>query len=230
MPKKKSFAVIGLGEFGHSVAEELTNLGMDVIAIDSDSENVERIATILDTAFVASFTDEKGLKELGIDEVDTAIVAFGGNIEQTIVTTIILSEFKIKHIIVRVDDDHYIPILRKVGATEVVSPQRSAGIDLANRLGHDDYKDYYKLDSKYSVVSIEVNPGFVPMPIRNLDTKNKYGVSLVLIIRNGKSFVPGGNDTLLPDDIIYIVGSSKDVRDFGEYLNGKHHKKQSEEE
>ena len=222
---KKSFAVIGLGQFGISVVEELVGNGMDVIAIDSDEEAVKKISNLLPTVAVANATDEESLKELGIKDVDSAIVAFGSHIEASILTTVILKELGVKSIVVRVDDPYYLPILKKLGATEVIMPQKAAGIALANRLGNEDFKDFYKLDDKYSVVSIIINSAYVPQQLKNLATKDKYGVNVVLINRNGRSFVPGGNDSLLPDDTIFVVGGNKEIRDFREAINGNKKKK-----
>ena len=217
---KKSFAVIGLGQFGISVVEELVGNGMDVIAIDNDEEAVKKISSLLPTVAVANATDEESLKELGIKDVDSAIVAFGSHIEASILTTVILKELGVKSIVVRVDDPYYLSILKKLGATEVIMPQKAAGIALANRLGNEDFKDFYKLDDRYSVVSIVINSAYVPQQLKNLATKDKYGVNVVLINRNGRSFVPGGNDSLLPDDTIFVVGGNKEIRDFREAING----------
>lgn len=224
---KKSFAVIGLGQFGISVVEELVGIGMDVIAIDSDEEAVKKVSSILPTVAVANSTDEESLKELGIKDVDSAIVAYGSHIEASILTTVILKELGIKSIIVRVDDPYYLSILKKLGATEVIMPQRAAGIALANRLGNEDFKDFYKLDDKYSVVSIVINSAYVPQQLKELSSKDKYGINIVLINRNGKSFVPGGNDSLLPDDTIFVVGGTKEIRVFREFINGTKKKKKS---
>lgn len=221
---KKSFAVIGLGQFGRAVVEELVDNGMDVIAIDSDEDVVKKVANLIPTVFVADSTNEKALKELGIDDVDAAIVAYGDNKEASVLTTVILRELGIAQIIVRVDDDYYVPIMKKLGATEVITPQKAAGIALANRLGNEDYKDFYKLDDKYSVVSIVVNTNYVPETLIKLDPKNNYGINIVLIVRNNKSFVPGGSDSLLPGDTCYVVGSTKEIRHFRQIINGNRKK------
>lgn len=218
---KKSFAVIGLGQFGLSVVNELIDNGVDVIAIDNNEDAVKKISSDLPTAFIADSTDEEALKEIGVQDVDAAIVAYGSNKEASVLTTVILRELGIGQIIVRVDDDTYIPIMKKLGATEVIAPQKAAGIALANRLGNVDYKDFYKIDNKFSIVSIIINPSFIPATLIELNTKIKYGISIVLINRNGKSFVPGGNDELLPDDTIFVVGSTKEIKDFRESINGK---------
>ena len=220
---KKSFAVIGLGQFGRAIVDELLENGMDVIAIDSSEEAINRVSKKLPTAFVADSTDEEALKELGIKDVDAAIVAYGDNKEASILTTVILREMGVSQIIVRVDDDYYVPIMKKLGATDVITPQKAAGQALANRLGNEDFKDFYRLDAKYSVISIVINPGFVPVTLRELNSKEVYGISIVLIIRNNKSFVPGGNDSLLPDDTIFVVGTTKEIKNFREEVNG--HKK-----
>ena len=217
---KKSFAVIGLGQFGISIVEALVGNGADVIAIDSDEEAVKRISGILPTVAVANSTDDEALKDLGIKDVDAAIVAYGSHIEASILTTVILKEMGVKSIIVRVDDAYYMPIMKKLGATEVIMPQKAAGVALANRLGNEDFKDFYKLDDKYSVVSIVINNAYVPTQLKDLSSKDKYGVSVVLVMRNGRSFVPGGNDSLLPNDTIFVVGGTKEIRNFREAING----------
>ena len=222
---KKSFAVIGLGQFGISVVEELVGNGMDVIAIDSEEEAVKKISNLLPTVAVANATDKESLEELGIKDVDAAIVAFGSHIEASIITTVILKELGVKSIIVRVDDTYYQSILKKLGATEVIMPQKAAGIALANRLGNEDFKDFYKLDDRYSVVSIVINTAFVPQQLKDLGSKDKYGVNVVLINRNGRSFVPGGNDSILPDDTVFVVGGTKEIRNFREAINGGKKKK-----
>ena len=224
---KKSFAVIGLGQFGISIVEELVGNGADVIAIDSDEEAVKKVSGILPTVAVANSTDDEALKDLGIKDVDAAIVAYGSHIEASILTTVILRELGVKTIIVRVDDDQYMPILNKLGATEVIMPQKAAGVALANRLGNEDFKDFYKLDDKYSVVSIVINNAYVPTQLKDLSSKDKYGVSVVLVMRNGRSFVPGGNDSLLPNDTIFVVGGTKEIRNFREAINGMKKKRKA---
>ncbi len=221
----KSFAVIGLGQFGRSIVKELADNGMDVIAIDNNEQTAKEVAVDLPTTFIADSTDEKALKELGIGDVDAAIVAFGDNQEASVLTTVILRELGVKNIIVRVDDDYYVPIMKKLGATEVITPQKAAGSALANRIGNEDFQEYYKLDNKYSVVSIIINPGFFPQTLKDMNPKNVYGVNVVLIRRANKSFVPGGNDSLLPDDIVYVVGTTKEIYAFREAINGNKAKK-----
>lgn len=218
---KKLIAVIGLGQFGKAIVEELVENGNDVLAIDSDPERVASIKNILPTVAIADSTNELALVELGFKDVDIAIVAIGAAIDATIVTTALLKDLGVPRILVRVDNDYYIPILKKIGATEVITPQKAAGIGLANRINDDDYRDFYNLDNKYSVVSIEVSENFEPVSIIDANPKGKYNVVIVLIRRNGRSFVPGGSDYILEKDWVYIVGTKKDVENFASFVGAK---------
>jgi len=223
--KEKSFAVIGLGQFGRSVVKELAENGMDVIAIDNNEEVCKEVGMDLPTTFIADSTDEKALIELGVKDVDAAIVAYGDNQEASVLTTVLLRELGVKNIIVRVDDDYYVPIMKKLGATEVITPQKAAGRALANRIGNEDYQDFYKLDENYSVVSIAINPGFFPVTLKDMNPNKNFGVNIVLVKRGNKSFVPAGGDSILPDDTIYVVGTTKDIAQLRESINGNKRKK-----
>lgn len=215
---KKLIAVIGLGQFGKAIVEELAANGCDVLAIDSNAERVASVKNIVPTVAIADSTNELALAELGFKDVDIAIVAIGAALDATIITTALLKDLGIPRILVRVENDHYIPILKKIGATEIITPQKIAGIGLANRINDDDFRDFYALDNRYSIVSIEVNENFEPVTLMDANPKGNYNVMLVLIRRNNKAFVPGGSDSILPGDYVYVVGTKKDVTEFSHYI------------
>lgn len=224
---KKLIAVIGLGQFGKAIVEELVENGNDVLAIDSDAERVASIKNILPTVAIADSTNELALTELGFKDVDIAIIAIGAAIDASIVTTALLRDLGVPKILVRVDNDYYIPILLKIGATEVITPQKAAGVGLANRIIDDDYRDFYALDNKYSIVSIEVSENFEPISLMDANPKGNYNVAIVLIKRNGKSFVPGGSDYILARDWVYTVGTKKDIESFASFVGAERRHKKS---
>lgn len=217
--KRRSFAVIGLGEFGMTIVEELVALNREVIAIDKDEEAVAKAARLIPTAFIADSTNEKALKELNIDEVTDAIVCYGDNVTASILTTVILKDLGISHIVVRMDDEYFIPTIKRLGADEVVTPQRIAGVGLANRLGNENFLDYYNLSGSYSVVKITVNKDFESVTLQSLDARNQFGVNIILIQRDRKVFAPKANDEILPLDIINVVGKRREVEDFSSFIN-----------
>lgn len=219
---KKTIAVIGLGQFGLSIVRELAESGADVIAIDRNPEIVKSVADIVPTAFVADSTDNKALQQLKIKDCATVVIAIGENAQASVITTVLLKEIGVRNIIVRADNEYFVPILKKLGADEVISPQIAAGTALAKRLGNNDFTDIYLLNDKYSVVSLHVNEKFEEKTLTQLNAKNVYGINLVLIKRGKKAFVPGGSDSLIADDMVYVVGTTKEINTFSEAINGKY--------
>jgi len=217
---KKSFAVIGLGQFGLAITTELAGIGADVIAIDREEESVRKAALHVPTAFVADATNEKALRELDVHHVTHAIVAYGDNIQASILTTVILSNMNIPHIVVRVDDDYYVPIIKKLGATEIIMPQRLAGIGLANRLDDEDFLDYYSLSDNFSVVKITVGQKFKALSIIEIDPRNKYNVNLILLTKKKETKIPHASDLIEAGDIVFVVGKRRELREFGDFLQG----------
>lgn len=218
---KKTIAVIGLGQFGLAIVRELAETGADVIALDRNPETVKSVADIIPTAFVADCTDTKALQELKIKDCSTVVIAIGENTQASVVITVLLKEMGVKNIIVRADNEYFVPILKRLGADEVIAPQIAAGTALAKRLGNSDYTDFYLLNEKYSVVSLLVNEKFEEKTLTQLNAKNVYGVNLVLIKRGKKAFVPGGSDSLIANDTVYVVGTTKEINAFSEAINGK---------
>lgn len=219
MAKKKTFAVIGLGQFGTSIVEELLRLDKEVIALDIDEQAVERVAKLVPNTFICDSTNEKALRELGIQDVSSVVVCYGDNVSASILTTAILADFGIKHIVVRMDNEYYIPIIKRLGAHEVVTPQRLAGIGLANRIGNEDFLDYYNLGGNYSVVKITVTENCIPVTIQALNPRNEFGVNLILMQRGNSTFAPKALDKIQPGDIVFVVGHMPDIEDFGNYIN-----------
>ncbi|NLI94835.1 MAG: TrkA family potassium uptake protein [Erysipelotrichaceae bacterium] len=216
---KKSFAVLGLGRFGTELAKELTALGAEVISIDTDEENVHKVADYVDNCYICDMTNEVGLRELGVQNVEHAIVAIGSNLQSSIISTIILKEFNIPKITVRVDDDYFVPVLKKLGATDVVSPQKLAGINLANKIVSDTFLDYYNLAEDYVIVKMLVNEQFIPQSLIDMKIRNRFDINLLLIERNSSLFLPKGTDEIQPNDILFVFGEKKKVSKFDEFIN-----------
>ncbi len=216
---KKTFAVFGLGEFGMALVEELARQDADVMAIDIDEERVKKAATIVPSVFIADATDEKAMKELDVKHIDHAIIAYGNNIQASILSTVILVEMGIKHLTVRVDNEYYAPIIKKLGADEVVAPQKMAGVTLANRLQNESFTDYYSLGNNFSVVQVSIKEGFTSQTIIELNPRNEYNVNLILVRRKNRTFAPKASDTIEAGDIIFVVGKTKDIEKFNREIN-----------
>lgn len=216
---KKSFAILGLGRFGLKLVEELSHHNVDIVAIDNSEENVIKASEFVGNAFICDITNESALKELGINNVDHAIIAIGSNLQATILSTIILKEMGINKITVRVDDDYYIPVIKKLGATDIISPQKIAGIRLANKVISDTFIDYFNLSSDFCIVEISVREDIVPLNIQEINPRNRFDINLLLIQRGKIVFSPKGTDNIMPNDLIYVFGTKEKISNFDHFVN-----------
>ena len=69
------YIIIGLGNYGHVLAEELSALGHEIIGADISESRVDSIKDKVATAFVIDATDEQSLSVLPLNSVDIAIVS-----------------------------------------------------------------------------------------------------------------------------------------------------------
>lgn len=225
MASEKSFAVIGLGQFGLSVAKELIALNQQVIGIDRDEARVKLLESDLSSVFKAECTNKKSLKEVGVHKVDVAIVTFGDNLHDSIVTTAMLSDLEVKHIVVRVDNPEYESILTKIGAHEFIRPTEDAGRSLAFKLSATNFTQYFAFDKDFSVSSLTIPKQFKTKKLLDLDWRNQYNINIVLIkktkghtdketIDEISPMIPKAQELVEANDIIYVIGKSKDLITF----------------
>jgi trk system potassium uptake protein TrkA len=212
---KKSFAVIGLGRFGGSICRTLSNEGIEVLAIDKNEERVNAYAMIASHAAVGDTTDEACLKSLGIRNFDHVIVAIGDDIQSSILTTLILKELGVPYITAKAQNDYHEKVLRKIGADQVVHPERDMGKRIANNLASGNIVDYLELSDEHSIVEIVANGKIGGHSIIDLDIRKKYGLNIVAIKRGEDLIVsPQAKETLLVNDVLIVIGNDNDINRF----------------
>ncbi len=216
---KKSFAIIGLGRFGLGIVKTLSELKCDVLAIDVRRDSVEKAAEYNNHCVICDATKKANLKELGINNIDHAVVAIGNNLQSTILTTINLKELGVPHITVRVDEEEYISVMERLGATDVIIPEEASSISLANQIVSDNVLDYYKVKKEYSMMQIKVRKLFKARTLIDIDSRNKYNVNIVGIIRNEEFFIPKGTDEIRAEDILLIIGKTNNIIKFDNSIN-----------
>lgn len=212
---KKEFVVIGLGRFGGSIVRELVDLGADVMAIDISPGRVEEYAQIATQAVAADTTDESVLKSLGIRNFEHVVVAIGENIQASILTTLMLKEIGVQKITVKAQNDSHEKVLRKIGADQVVHPERDMAMRIANNMVSNNILDYLELSEEYSIAEIKANEKLAGYTLIDLDIRAKYGVNIVAIKRSNQILVsPQAIEKIRRDDILIIIGSDADIHKF----------------
>lgn len=211
----RDFAVIGLGRFGSSICRELCLEGMNVLAIDTDESKINEFKNVALHAVIADSTNEETLKELGIKNIDHVIVAIGDNIQASILTTVILTELGIKKITVKAQNDYHEKILNKLGAHQVVHPERDMGKRIAHSIMSNNILDYLELSEEHSIVEVIANKRMVGRTLIDLDIRANYGCNVVAI-KEGSSInvSPIASDLIKEGDVLIVIGSDVDISRF----------------
>ncbi len=180
----KTYAVFGLGRYGQAVAKELINNGAEVIAVDIDEEIVNDAASEIPFCKCADVTDIEVIKQLGIANVDVAIIAMADSLEASIMSTMLCKEVGVETVIVKCGNEMNCRILQKIGADRVVFPERESGVRLAKNLISADFIDIMEFSKDISMAEINVRKEWAGKSLVELDLRQKYGINIVAIRRN----------------------------------------------
>lgn len=212
----KSFAIIGLGRFGFSLATTLCKLGHEVLAVDMDEKLIRAIMTEVTHAVQANTTDEQTLSKLGIRNFDCVVISIGNDIQASILTTVLCKDLGAKYVIAKASDELHAKLLCKTGADKVIQPERDSGVRLARSLTSDSIIDYLELSDEYSINEIRIPAKWENKSLVELDARTKYGISVIAIRRNGEIIV--SIDPQMPlkrDDILVVIGSNEQLEKLG---------------
>ncbi|MGP3972137.1 potassium channel family protein [Streptomyces sp. 6N223] len=209
-------AVIGLGRFGSSLAEELMRRGWDVLGIDEDERLVQRYSDFLTHAAVADCTDPEVLRQLGVHEFTSAVVAIGTDIEASILTCSNLLEEGVPNIWAKAISRQHGKILERLGAHHVVLPEHEMGERVAH-LVTGRMLDFIEFDDDYALVKTVAPDVATGVPLRESAVRTKHGVTVVGIKRPGQDFTYATADTVVePGDVIIVTGKTPAVESFAD--------------
>jgi len=206
---KKQVLVIGLGRLGTNLAITLHKLGHDVLALDPIEKNVQNIASQVTRAVQADYTNEVVLRELGAGNFDIAVVAIGGAIDSSVLSTILLKKLGVRYVIARADSELHGSILEKIGADKVVYPEREMGIMIAHTLTLGDVIDYIPVAPEYGVVKLAAPYSFIGKTISELGfgSRGKWKVAVLLILREHDVIItPSSTEVIKLGDSLVVSG------------------------
>lgn len=211
----KQFVVIGLGTFGFNVAVELAKQGHQVLAIDNDKSIVEEIKNYVTEAVTASAMDKETLTELVGDNFDTAILGLGEPyMEATVLAILHLKNLGVKNIIVKSMNELRGKVYSSVGATEIIYPEKESALRLANKLSIPTLIDQIPLAPEYSIFEIALPDGFAGKSIREINIRQKYGVTIIAIkniLEDKMIVVPPADHIFVPDSALIVLGKHSDI-------------------
>ncbi|WP_319517616.1 TrkA family potassium uptake protein [uncultured Martelella sp.] len=217
--KTRSFAVIGLGTFGSTVASELARFGNPVLGIDIDGQYVTRLAETLTEAVIADGKDELALKEAGVADYDVAIVAIGEDLEANVLCTMNVKMLGVETIWVKALNRTHHRILTKLGADRVILPEQEIGQHIAQMLHNPLVRDYVSLGNGYHVVDFKVPAELDGKMVGKAAIFEKYNVRALGAMRDNQYLsCDDGDLRLMEDDKLLLLGKRADLRHFGDDL------------
>ena len=173
------YIIIGLGNYGHVLAEELSVLGHEVIGADISESRVDSIKDKVATAFVIDATDELSLAVLPLNSVDIVIVAIGENFGASIRVVALLKQKKVQHIYARAIDAVHRSVLEAFNLEKILTPEEDAARSLVQLLDFGTNMEAFRVDSEYYVVKFSVPEKFIGYFVNELNLDEEFHLKLI---------------------------------------------------
>jgi len=210
----KRFVILGLGNFGFTLARTLTDSGHDVIGLDMDGDVVDRLASYISQAIVGDSTDVELLRRLGAAEADVAIVSTGDDIAASVLTTMALIDLKIKDIYVKVISDEHARVMKRIGVTDTIFPEKDTALSLSTRVSGSALLNYVRLGTDFSIQEMGVPDSWYGRTIRELKLRQNYNINIVALhdVLEGQIISSPDPDRKLKDsDTLLVAGDDESL-------------------
>lgn len=210
----KRFVVIGLGNFGSSVAEMLYSLGHDVAALDRDPERVDGMARLVTRAVQGDGTNARTLEQLGAADADAAVISTGDDITASAMTALVLREMGLSAIYVKVISHDHARLIEKIGVEETIFPERESGIRLGKRISSRSVLNYVQLGTNFSLQEMAVPDIWVGHSLRELELRRTHGISVAAVhdfLADQITSVPDPDAPLKESDTLLVVGPDEQL-------------------
>ncbi len=214
----KRVVVIGLGIFGFNIAKILFESGLEVIAVDKDKEVVQDIRDFSTKAIFADATDTEVLESIGIQPDDVAIISFGEDLAAASLITLHLKEMKVKNVIVKVPNEDHKKVLEKVGATEVIIPEKEIASKVARSLISPNVLDYIPISGEYTICEMAPPSSFYGKTIGDLHLRSKHHIDVIAVkevLSDQVRMVPRADYVVKDSDILVVIGKEQDIQKIG---------------
>lgn len=222
------YIVVGLGSFGASLAEKLTEEGNEVIGIDTNMNKVDNYKERITHTICMDATDEFTVSGLPLSGTDMVVVAIGENKGANVMATALFKNFQVKRLISRAIDGLHEKVLHAIGVDEIVHPEEESAERWAKKLCLKGVVDSFELSDSYSIVEVNVPIRFDGKTIRETNIRENYNLLVLTTITNtevkslvGKTRsvtkvkgVASPDNILSKDDILVVYGSNKDIKQF----------------
>jgi len=208
MKSKYQVGVIGLGKFGYKFGKTLAGHNIEVIGIDTRADNVKQAQSIFSQVYQADATNKEALEQLGFADMTHVIISVGRSIAASSMITMYLKELKVPNVWAKVVNSDHEKLLMKIGADQVVIPERIAAKQLANRIAMPGFIEYLPFDTKYALKEFIVHD-WAGKTLRDINLTNRFNIQVIAVKHVGENdykYIPKANEKLLEEDILVVLG------------------------
>lgn len=214
IPKSGGVVVVGLGRFGGAVAESLVHLGHDVLGIDEDGDLAQKWADTLTHVVQGDATDSETLRQLGVHDLDHAVVGIGTDIEASVLSVLALDELGVEDIWAKAITAKHGRILERTGAHHVVYPEAAMGERVAH-LVTGRMIDFIEFDDGFAIAKTSTPREAAGKTLATSALRTKYGITVVGIKRPGTDFTYARPETMVRNgDVLIVSGPTPSVEKF----------------
>lgn len=212
---KKNFAVFGLGRFGLNVALTLEEMGFDVLGVDKDENVVANVSERLTRVVSFDIRDARALKEVGIENFDTVVIA-SKNLESSLMATMLCNEMNVPEIVVKAIDERHAKMAEQLGATQVIFSERDTARRVAINLVSTNSVDFISVDVDINILSLNVPPQLIGKNLIESNLRAAYNVNLVAIAaKTGEKIVtPPPQRKFVEGDKLFVIGTAAALSNF----------------
>jgi trk system potassium uptake protein TrkA len=222
MPARR-FVVIGLGNFGTSVAEALYKDGHDVIAVDTDEDRVDAVAAHVSRAAVVDARQRDALEQAGAGEADVAIISTGDDITASMLATLALLDLGVEELYAIVVSRDHGRIVEHMGVHETIFPERESAFNLSSRLSDHAIVDYVRMAGGLSVQEMVVPAAWQGQTLRDLSLRDRFAITVVAVHdteTDALAAPPDPDQTLAATDTLLVAGRGQRLREAKEIGEG----------
>lgn len=220
----QTIGILGLGIFGSTVAKELGRNNYDVIAIDKDEKNINRIEPFVSQAIIGDFTQFDLLRQVGIDQCDRVLIASGRSLEASALAIIHLKKLGVSDIIAKSKNHDYMDVMKELGVTRVIRPEYEMGVRTAKRMMQDNIIDLVKLDGNLSIIEFLIPKSWKGKTIAQLQLRQKFDFNVIGIKENyhaAAHYQVDVNHVLTDQNILIIIADFDKFNAIKDLTNGK---------
>ena len=208
----KSVLIIGMGHMGRHLASKLQALGNEVMIVDKNPDVITALSDRFTDSNICDCTNESIIEALGVDNFDICFVTIGEDFQASLVVTSLLKQYGARMIVSKAKQKIQADLLRKIGADEIVWPEKETAEKLAVRYNADNIFDYIPLTAEYSIYEIPVPAAWLGQSLTELNVRRKHQVTIIAV-KHDSALNPnvGPDYRFVQGDHLILIGQSDRV-------------------